>query len=48
MVHLSPPELISAGINDTGGSTSKTTFYDILFDAGLRGQMGEFGDYLKI
>ncbi len=32
-------------INDTGGTTVKTTFYDILFDAGLRGQMGEFGDY---
>jgi iron complex outermembrane receptor protein len=36
-----------SGIRDTGGSTSKTTFYDILFDAGVRGQMGEFGDYFK-
>jgi hypothetical protein len=36
-----------SGIRDTGGSTTKTTFYDILFDAGLRGQMGEFGDYFK-
>ena len=36
-----------SGINDTGGVTSKTTFRDILFDAGLRGQMGELGDYLK-
>src|SRR5438552_9955923 len=36
-----------AGSKDTGGSTSKTTFRDILFDAGLRGQMGEFGDYFK-
>jgi iron complex outermembrane recepter protein len=36
-----------SGIRDTGGATSKTTFYDILFDAGLRGQMGEFGDYFK-
>src|SRR5438067_9942203 len=36
-----------AGINDTGGSTSKTTFNDMLFDAGLRGQMGEFDDYFK-
>src|SRR6266576_3610188 len=36
-----------AGIKDTGGSTSKTTFRDILFDAGGRGQMGEFGDYFK-
>jgi iron complex outermembrane recepter protein len=35
------------GINDTGVSTTKTTFYDTLFDAGLRGQMGEFGDYFK-
>ena len=35
------------GIKDTGGSTSKTTFYDTLFDVGLRGQMGEFGDYFK-
>ena len=35
------------GINDTGGATSKTTFHDILFDAGVRGQMGEFGDYFK-
>ncbi len=36
-----------SGINDTGGATSKTTFRDMLFDAGLRGQMGEFGDYFK-
>jgi len=35
------------GINDTGGATAKTTFRDILFDAGVRGQMGEFGDYFK-
>src|SRR5437667_3720345 len=35
------------GINDTGGATSKTTFHDILFDAGVRGEMGEFGDYFK-
>jgi iron complex outermembrane receptor protein len=36
-----------SGINDTGGTTSKTTFHDVLFDGGLRGQMGEFGDYFK-
>ena len=36
-----------SGIKDTGGSTSKTTFYDTLFNARLRGQMGEFGDYFK-
>jgi hypothetical protein len=35
------------GISDTGGATVKTTFRDILFDAGVRGQMGEFGDYFK-
>jgi iron complex outermembrane recepter protein len=36
-----------SGLNDTGGATAKTTFRDILFDAGVRGQMGEFGDYFK-
>jgi len=36
-----------SGIKDTGGVTSKTTFRDILFDAGVRGEMGEFGDYFK-
>src|SRR5215471_4826770 len=35
------------GINDTSGATAKTTFHDILFDAGVRGEMGEFGDYFK-
>src|SRR5205807_9834891 len=35
------------GINDTRGATAKTTFHDILFDAGVRGEMGEFGDYIK-
>jgi len=34
-------------INDTGVRTVKTTFRDILFDAGISGQMGEFGDYFK-
>src|SRR5205823_4502178 len=34
-------------VNDMPVTTSKTTFHDILFDAGLRGQMGEFGDYFK-
>src|SRR6184192_213840 len=36
-----------ASIRDTGGATSKTTFYDTLFDVGVRGQMGEFADYFK-
>src|SRR5437762_3148012 len=30
-------------INDTMVRTAKTTFRDMLFDAGVRGQMGEFG-----
>jgi iron complex outermembrane recepter protein len=34
-------------INDTTVRTVKTTFRDVLFDAGVRGQMGEFGDYFK-
>jgi len=34
-------------INDQPVRTSKTTFQDTLFDAGLRGQLGEFGDYFK-
>ena len=32
-------------INDTGVRTFKTTYYDNLFDVGLRGEMGEFGSY---
>ena len=35
------------GINDAAVRTSKNTFHDMLFDAGVRGQMGEFGDYFK-
>ena len=34
-------------INDAPPRTNKTTFHDLLFDAGLRGEMGEFGDYFK-
>ncbi|HEX4200956.1 MAG TPA: TonB-dependent receptor, partial [Chthoniobacterales bacterium] len=34
-------------INDQGDRTDKTTFHDVLFDTGLRGEMGEFGDYFK-
>ena len=34
-------------INDQGNRADKTTFHDFLFDAGLRGEMGEFGDYFK-
>jgi iron complex outermembrane recepter protein len=34
-------------INDAPQRTNKTTFHDFLFDAGLRGEIGEFGDYLE-
>src|SRR5207244_12014126 len=34
-------------INDTAVRTFKTTFQDMLIDVGLRGQLGEFGDYFK-
>ncbi len=34
-------------INDQVVRTAKTTFQDILFDVGLRGELGEFGDYFK-
>ena len=35
------------GINDTGPRHDKFTYWDQLFDVGLRGEMGEFGDYFK-
>ncbi|MGA7276037.1 MAG: TonB-dependent receptor plug domain-containing protein, partial [Candidatus Udaeobacter sp.] len=35
------------GINDTGPRSEKFTYNDYLFDAGLRGEMGEIGDYFK-
>src|SRR5438552_3692156 len=34
-------------INDQVVRTAKTTFQDTLFDVGLRGELGEFGDYFK-
>ena len=34
-------------INDEGVRTLKSTFQDTLFDVGLRGELGEFGDYFK-
>ena len=34
-------------INDAPLRTIKTTLHDMLFDIGLRGEMGEFGDYFK-
>ncbi len=35
------------GINDTGPRHEKFTYQFDLFDVGLRGEMGEFADYLK-
>ena len=35
------------GINDTGPRHQKITYSDQLFDVGLRGEMGQFGDYFK-
>ena len=35
------------GINDTGPRSEKFTYWDTLFDVGLNGEMGEFGDYFK-
>ncbi|MBO0694834.1 MAG: TonB-dependent receptor plug domain-containing protein [Verrucomicrobia bacterium] len=34
-------------INDTGVRSAKFTYWDYLFDVGLKGEMGEFGDYFK-
>jgi iron complex outermembrane receptor protein len=35
------------GTNDTSPRHDKFTYWDSLFDVGLRGEMGEFGDYFK-
>jgi iron complex outermembrane recepter protein len=35
------------GINDTGPRSEKFTYYDYLFDLGLRGELGLIGDYFK-
>lgn len=35
------------GINDTGQRSEKFTYWDYLFDVGLKGEMGEFGDYFN-
>jgi len=35
------------GINDTGERHEKLTYWDTLFDVGLKGEVGEFGDYFK-
>ena len=35
------------GINDSGRRSAKFPYDDYLFDVGLRGELGEFGDYFK-
>jgi iron complex outermembrane receptor protein len=35
------------GLNDTGPRSEKFTYYDYIFDVGLRGEMGEISDYFK-
>ena len=35
------------GLNDTGPRGEKFTYQDTIFDVGLKGEMGEFGDYFK-
>jgi iron complex outermembrane recepter protein len=35
------------GINDTGKRSEHFTYWDTLFDVGLKGEMGEFGDYFE-
>src|SRR5262245_35066185 len=35
------------GIKDTGKRSEHFTYWDTLFDVGLRGEMDEFGDYFK-
>jgi iron complex outermembrane receptor protein len=35
------------GIKDTGVRSEKFTYYDYLFDVGVKGEMEEFGDYFK-
>ncbi len=40
-------EVSFRAINDTGPRHEKFTYWDSLFDVGLRGKMGEFGDYFK-
>src|SRR5438034_1545099 len=35
------------GTNDTGKRSEKFTYWDTLFDVGLKGEMGEFSDYFK-
>jgi iron complex outermembrane recepter protein len=35
------------GVNDSGLRSEKFTYWDMMFDVGMKGEMGEFGDYFK-
>src|SRR5215475_14565596 len=35
------------GVNDTGPRSEKFTYWDYIFDVGLKGEMGWIGDYFK-
>jgi hypothetical protein len=52
LVYNGAPVPVTTGVayratNDEGVRTEKTTINDFLFDTGLRGEMGEFGDYFR-
>jgi outer membrane receptor protein involved in Fe transport len=52
LVYNGVPVPVTTGVsyralNDEPVRPEKTTFHDVLFDTGLRGEMGEFGDYFK-
>ena len=52
LIHNSVPVPVTTGVayratNDQRVRTEKTTINDFLFDTGLRGEMGEFGDYFR-
>src|SRR5437773_9399027 len=52
LIHNGVPVPVTTGvsyraINDEPLRTNKTTFHDVLFDAGLRGELGEVADYFK-
>src|SRR6516162_2744184 len=52
LVYNGAPVPVTTGVayratNDEGVRTEKTTINDFLFDTGLRGELGEFGDYFK-
>src|SRR5437762_4750109 len=52
LMHNGVPVPVTTGvrfraINDSGPRSAKLPYYDYLFDVGLRGELGEFGDYFR-